>query len=170
MNHFVHLTSYLIKVKLGTMKRFFFILFLLVPIITFAQFRGGVGAGYLNAMGDFANTHGAGFNVAALGEYEFSTVSVVAELGYNTFFVKDDLILPIQDVSSVSFTGGVQATLKDPVYIEMRLGYYFGDIDETAAIIAPGLRFDKLDINIGFNVLAPTPFFNLRLGYFLFGE
>ena len=152
------------------MKRFLITLFLVTPMITFAQFRGGVGAGYLNAIGEFADTHGAGFNVAAIGEYEFSTVSLLAELGYNTFFVKDDLILPFEDVSAVSFTAGIQATLKDPLYIEMRLGYYFGDIEETAAIIAPGLRFDKFDVNVGFNVLAPTPFFNLRFGYFLFGE
>ena len=152
------------------MKRLFILLFLVTPLFAFAQFRGGLGAGYLAPIADFADTHSGGFNVAAIGEYEFSTVTVVGELGYNSFSAKKDLIIPRNDLNSVSLMGGIQAELKAPLYIEMRLGYYFGDLDATAAIIAPGLRFGKFDINAGVNVLAPNAFFNLRAAYLLFGE
>lgn len=152
------------------MKRLLITLFLLVPFFTFAQFKGGLGAGYMAAIGDFSRTHGSGFNVVALGEYEFDGFSILGELGYNSFFAKDDRLLPIEDVSGMSFTTGIHAVLKDPVYVEMRIGYYFGDFGDTALVFAPGLRFDKFDVNFGVNFLAPIPFFNLRFGYLLFGE
>ena len=53
------------------MKGLLITLFLITPFITFAQFRGGLGADYLNTMGDFA-TNGASFNIAAMGEHENS--------------------------------------------------------------------------------------------------
>lgn len=152
------------------MKRLFILFFLLTPLFSFAQFSAALGAGYMAPINDFAKTHSSGFNVAAIGEYEFATVSVLGEIAYNSFAAKKDLLIPAQDLSAVSLTAGVSAVLKEPFYMEMRLGYYFGDIKSSAAVVAPGLRFGKFDINAGFNVLAPNPFFNLRAAYFLFGE
>jgi len=152
------------------MKKFLIAAFLLVPLFSFAQLRVGVGAGYLGAIGGFSDTHGSGFNVSAVGEYEFAMVSVIGELGYNSFSAKDDLNVPVPDVDGISFTAGVRAYLNQKLYFETQAGYYFSDFGDAAWIVSAGYQLEKIDFNAGINILTPYQFFNVGVAYRLFSK
>ena len=148
------------------MKKLILILLLSSPFVLNAQFIGGNGISIVNASGDFGETHGVGVGITGNLEYKISKIALIFETAYTVWSGEEALGSTFENVSSLSFMGGIKFGLIGPVYIEARAGYYTGDLDEFAVIPAIGVRLKKLDFNLGHNIQDPTQFTNFRFVYF----
>lgn len=153
------------------MKRNFFIALVLavISINGFSQARGGFSLAVL--IPDAGTLEGDPVGVGFYGNYEHDItkkLDFVAETGWANWsrMNADGSAGEVENLNTISVTGGLKYNLFKPIYLEGRTGYYFSGIDQFVVIPAVGLRVWKIDANLGANVIGDVPFINFRLGIF----
>lgn len=150
--------------------RFFFALILLVSVFTTeAQEEPRLLVGNSVSLsipaGTFMNRYTSGFGFSMNLEYQLGKATAVGEFGWNNWF---NSLTPAS--SGFNDTWIIAAGLRLPLiklwYVETRTGYYFKNPDRWVLIPATGLRFGKIDINLGFSLLEDSQFAVARIAYF----
>ncbi|WP_020533435.1 hypothetical protein [Flexithrix dorotheae] len=104
-----------------------------------------------------------GFGINTNLEYELSEkLAITGEASWNSWgsrIVEDPK-------NSVSLMAGIKVNPMRIIYFEARTGYFFGDLEKYALIPAIGARFNKFDLNAGYQVSGLYNFANIRVTYF----
>ncbi|MEP3389994.1 MAG: hypothetical protein ABJO02_17515 [Reichenbachiella sp.] len=115
--------------------------------------------------GDFGDLYKGGYGINANFETKLSKIAIVGEFGYASFTGDDLDGSELKNITAWDLLAGLKVSLLGPLYIEGRMGYYFGDFDEFVLIPAVGARFKKFDLNVGYQAAGDVNFMNFRVGY-----
>ena len=122
---------------------------------------------YLKAAGDFGDSYHTGFGVNFNGELNlFGQLGITGELGWNHWNADNNNPgpeLPNADAFDLLIGGKIGLSF---MYLELRAGYLFGDLEEFIIIPAAGLRLGKFDLNVGYQMVSDLNYLSFRLGYF----
>ncbi len=95
-------------------------------------------------------------------------LGLTGEFAWNRWTANSDYGSDLSDANTYNLLAGGKIGFSI-IYLELRMGYYFGDIEEFAVIPAAGLRLGKLDLNAGYQLSSGFNFLNFRLAYFWTG-
>ena len=153
----------------ATMKQFFLItLFLLISHSAFSQLLIGNSASFLSGFGDHGDMYDNGFGLGVNADLKImGQLGLTGEFAWNRWSPSSNSS-NLSDINTYNLLAGGKIGLSF-LYLELRMGYYFGDIEEFAVIPAAGLRLGKLDLNAGYQLSSDFNFFNFRLAYFWTG-
>ena len=145
-------------------------IFILLSHSAFSQFLFGNSASFLAGTGDFGERYDAGFGVGFNGELKLiGQLGITGEFAWNRWTANGDNTMDIDDANAYNLLVGGKLGLSI-IYLEMRVGQYFGDFDEFVVMPAAGVRLGKLDLNAGYQFSGDLNFFNFRMAYFWFGR
>ena len=115
--------------------------------------------------GTFADRYSSGFGFSMNLEYTLGKATALGEFGWSNWF---NSLTPA--TSGINDAWIISAGLRYPSvnswYFETRTGYYFKNPDRWVLIPATGLRFQRIDINLGFSILESSQFGVARIAYF----
>ena len=144
-------------------------LFLSTSQSAFSQLLVGNSASFLVGSGDHGDLYDTGFGVGFNAELDIiGQLGLTGEFAWNRWTANSDYGSDLSDANTYNLLAGGKIGFSI-IYLELRMGYYFGDIEEFAVIPAAGLRLGKLDLNAGYQLSSGFNFLNFRLAYFWTG-